>query len=107
MCLFIYIALPVITIHPNDNGDIIVTEESNVTLQCKATGEGTLNYQWIKVLGPSHKVNLRNKDTNLTIFNVTTNDTGQYYCEVDNGGTSVSSMRVQVVIGSKLRKINY
>ena len=103
---FVYIALPVITTHPNDNGTITVLEGSNVTLRCEATGEGTLNYQWIRVSGPSPGVYLKNKGTNLTISDVTVNDTGEYYCKVDNGGTSVSSMGVHVIVKSKLHKIN-
>ena len=95
-----------VTIYPNDNGSVLVPEESNVTLRCEATGEGTFSYQWIRVLEPSSEVDLKNEDSNLAIINVTNNDTGLYYCEVDIGGTSVSSMRVQVVVRSKLHKIN-
>ena len=106
-CVYSFmIALPVVTIHPNVNGSIIVPEDSNVTLRCEAIGEGTLNYQWIGVSGPSREVYLSNQDTYLTISNITVNDTGEYYCKVDNGGTSVSSMGVQVVVRSKLHKIN-
>ena len=98
--IWVYIALPVVSIHPNEN--ITIPEESNVTLWCEATGEGTLNYQWIRVSQPSSEVDLKNKETNLTIFNVTVNDTGEYFCKVDNGGTSVSSVGVQVIVKSKL-----
>ena len=104
---FVFIALPLVIIHPNGNGSITVLEESNVTLRCEATREGTLNYQWIRVSGPSPGVYLKNKDTNLTISNITVNDTGEYYCEVDNGGTSVSSMGVHVIVKSKLHKIKW
>ena len=98
----IIIALPVITRHPNNNGNIIVAEGSDVTLKCTATGNGTLNYQWRRVSGslPSN-TRVRNGQT-LIIRNIAVSDSGQYYCEVDNGGDSVSSMRVQVTARSKL-----
>ena len=100
---FLVIALPVITKHPNDNGNITVAEGSDVTLKCRATGDRTLNYQWRRVSGslPSN-VRRGKKGQTLTIHNTSANDSGQYYCEVDNGGDSVSSMRVQVIVKSKL-----
>ena len=100
--LLFTIALPVITRHPNSNGPITVAEDSDVRLTCEATGEGTLNYHWKKVSGslPS-SATMRRKQT-LIIRNIVVKDSGQYYCEVDNGGRSVSSMRVQVTARSKL-----
>lgn len=94
------IALPVITVHPNHNGNITVAEGSYVTLLCEATGEGTLNYQWYSESLP--EVLLQNKtDGHLVISNITINDGGEYYCKVDNGGRCVSSMGVQVSVKSK------
>ena len=92
-----------ITTHPNSNGTITVTEESNVRLRCEATGNGTLNYQWRRVSGslPSN-VRMSNGGQTLTIRNIAVNDSGQYYCEVNNGRDSVSSMRVQVTAKSEL-----
>ena len=102
-----YTALPVITTHPNKNGPITVAEGSNVTLKCKATGNGTLNYQWRKVSGslPS-SARRRNNGQILTIRNIAVIDSGEYYCEVDNGGQNVSSLRVQVTARSELLTIN-
>ena len=100
------IALPVITIQPNSNGDIIVVEGNSVTLWCKAIGGGTLNYQWTRVSESLPEVVLQNTaDTHLMISNITVNDTGKYYCKVDNGGTCVSSMRVQVLVKSKHKNL--
>ena len=105
-CPFVSIALPEITIQPNSNGDITVAEGSNVTLWCEAIGEGTLNYQWIRVSESLLEVVLHDMaDTHLVISNITVNNIGEYYCKVDNGGTHVSSMRVQVLVKSKLHKI--
>ena len=100
---FVSIALPEIIIHPNSNGDITVAEGSIVILWCEATGGGTLNYQWIRVSESLPEVVLHN--TPLVIFDITVNDIGEYYCKVDNGGIHVSSMRVQVLVKSKLHKI--
>ena len=100
--MLIATALPVITTHPNNNGNITVAEGSNVTLKCKATGNGILKYRWRRVSGslPS-SVRMSNEGQTLTIRNIAVSDSGQYYCEVDNGGDSVSSMRVQVTARSE------
>ena len=82
--------------HPSINGSITVPEGANVVLTCEATGEGTLNYQWKRVSGSLVKVIRGNTD--LIISNVTVNDTGVYYCSVNNGGTNVSSKGVQVIV---------
>ena len=89
-----------ITTHPNNNGPITVVEGSNVMLRCEATGNGTLNYQWRRVSGSLPNVRGKNSKT-LTIRNIAVSDSGQYYCEVDNGGDIVSSMRVQVTARSE------
>ena len=91
-----------ITTHPNNNGPITIAEGSNVMLRCEATGNGGLNYQWRRVSGslPS-SARTSNGGQTFTIHNITVDDSGEYYCEVDNGGESVSSMRVQVTARSK------
>ena len=100
--MLITTALPVITTHPNNNGPITIAEGSNVVLRCEATGNGRLNYQWRRISGslPSSARTSNGRQT-LTIHNITVRDSGQYYCEVDNGGDSVSSMRVQVTARSE------
>ena len=92
-----------ITRHPNDNGNITVAEGSNVTLRCRATGNGTLNYQWRRVSGslPSSATR-NNRGRNLSIRNIAISDGGEYYCEVNDDEGSVSSMRVQVTARSEL-----
>ena len=92
-----------VTIHPSDDKPITVAEGENVTLRCEADGDGTLNYEWRRVSG-SLPNNVKRKDggKNLTIHNITVTDSGQYYCEVDNGGDSESSGRVQIIVKSKL-----
>ena len=49
--LVITTAFPVITLHPNENGNITVAEDSDVVLRCKATGDEPSNYQWMRVSG--------------------------------------------------------
>ena len=89
-----------VTIYPSGDKPITIAEGSNVTLSCTATGDGTLNYQWKRSSGSL----ITNIDggKNLIIHNVTVSDSGRYYCEVDNGGISVSSKKVKVTIKSEL-----
>ena len=93
-------ALPRIT---TQLSPITVAEGSDVVLRCEATGEGTLNYQWRRLSGslPNY-VRLSDNNQNLTIRRISTDDNGEYYCEVDNGGTSVQSNRVQVTAKGQL-----
>ena len=75
-----------------------------MTLRCEAAGDGTLNYQWKRVSGSSPKnavITNINGGKILIIHNITVSDSGQYYCEVDNGGSGVSSSRVQVKVKSE------
>ena len=98
----LHIALSVITMGNNSNGLVTVAEGSDVTLRCEVTGGRTLNYQWRRVSGSlPNNVIMSNGGKILTIRNIAVKDSGQYYCEVDNGGDSVSSMRVQVTTRSK------
>ena len=93
-------ALPRIT---TQLSPITVAEGSDVVLRCEATGEGTLNYQWRRMSGSLHNnVRLSDNNQNLTIRRISTDDNGEYYCEVDNGGTSVQSNRVQVTAKGQL-----
>ena len=95
-----YIDLPIVTIHPST--PITVAEGENVTLRCKADGDGSLNYEWGRKSGSLPDNTKRSADgKKLIISNITVSDTGKYYCEVDNGGSSVSSTRVQVMVKSK------
>ena len=96
-------ALPVISVQPNENGPITVAEGSNVVLRCRATGNGSLTYQWMRVSRSLPK-NAR-PNTNgqkLTIRNIAVSDSGQYYCNVSNNEGSVSSIKVNVTVISKL-----
>ena len=66
---------------------------------CKATGSGTLDYEWMRLSKQlSDTTSITDGGQTLTIGNIAVSDSGQYYCVVDNGGNSVSSMRVQVTV---------
>ena len=101
-CLSVFAtAAPVITTHPNREGNITVAEGGNVTLICRATGGELLTYQWMRVSGSLPKsIKISNKGRRLTIHNITVSDSGQYYCNVGDSKGSVSSMRVQVIVRS-------
>lgn len=96
-------AVPVITVHPNNNGPITVPEGKDVVLRCKATGRGTLNYQWRKASGKLPKHSKSNEGQTLTLHNLASGGNGQYYCEVDNGRIKVTSQKVQVTAKSQLQ----
>ena len=94
-----YIAFLEITVDPES---ITVAEGSNVTLTCEATGNGTLNYQWMKESGLLPMNSLSNDGQTLTLRNIAVDDSGQYYCAVDNGEENNTSEGVQVTVRSQL-----
>ena len=57
-----------IIMHPGGNEPITIAEGENVTLRCKATGDGTLNYQWKRVSGSLSKYTDINGGKILTIY---------------------------------------
>ena len=81
-----------ITTHPNNDGPITVSEGSNIVLRCKATG----------VSGALPKNSVSNGGRTLTLHNLASDDSGQYYCEVDNRRSKVTSNKVQVTVKSQL-----
>ena len=90
-----------VTIHPNMS--ITKAEGENVTLRCEANGDGTLNYEWRRVSGSLPNNAKRSAGGKILIIqNITIGNSGRYYCEVDNGGSSVPTTRVQVTVKSKL-----
>ena len=93
-------ALPNITVHPNEKGPITVAEGSDVVLKCRAVSDGNVDYQWMRMSRPLPKNTKRsNNGRRLTIHNITVSDSGQYYCIVSDNEGSVS-MKVQVTVKS-------
>ena len=77
---------PPVLSHPSHDNQIPLRKPLKVTLQCTATGDGSLNYYWE-----------RNDSGNwITVDNnnrtsYTTGNTGQYRCNVTNEVGSVVS----------------
>ena len=92
-----YTALLEITMDPES---ITVAENSNVTLTCKATGNGTLNYRWMKESGILPMNSISNSGQTLTLHNIRVDDSGQYYCEVDDREETDTSERAEVTVRS-------
>ena len=93
----------VITMGNINSGNITVAEGSNVTLRCEATVDVTMSYEWKRESGSLREVNVMGNNTqNLTIYNINTQNSGQYYCQVVIGGETIRSMSVQVTARSKL-----
>ncbi|XP_069041638.1 B-cell receptor CD22-like [Lepisosteus oculatus] len=70
-----------------------ITEGSSVTLTCSSTANPPVkNYTWFKIngTGPLYK------GANYTIINISSADSGQYYCEAQNEFGSNSSAAVTV-----------
>ena len=91
-----------VNIYPSGDKPITVAEGENVTLRCEADGDGPINYEWRRASGSLPNNVKRNGRNILTIQSITVNDSGYYYCEVNNGGSGVPSDRVQVIVKSKL-----
>ena len=88
-----------ITTDTNNNAPFIVAQGINLVLKCRVTGNGPLNYEWMRVSKQLPDTTaVTDEGQTLTIGNIAVSDRGQYYCEVDNGGNSVSSRRVQVTV---------
>ena len=92
-------ALPKITKHPSN---ATVAEGTGVVLRCKAIGNGTLTYQWMKESGSLPMNSISNGGKTLTMRSITVDGSGQYFCKVDNGGDKVTSRRAQVTVRSQL-----
>jgi len=75
-------------IHPVVPGD-------NVTLNCSATGDTPLTYQWT-MEGNDTTINTDTSTGILTLINITGNQFGTYICNVSNAlGDGVSNIVVQ------------
>ena len=70
------------------------TEGDNVTFTCNATGNPAPTFRWTKnasVLTTSSRIRLSSDGKQLTLTNVTREDSGQYVCEATNNVRTVPS----------------
>ena len=63
---------------------------------------GTQQYLWKKGTDLIPEKKLTRRGRKLTITNVTVSDSGQYHCEVNVNGKTVSSPEIQVTVKSEL-----
>ena len=77
--------------HPQNVTQI---EGSNVSFTCNATGNPAPTFRWTKngsVLKMGSRISFSSDSKQLTITNVTREDSGQYVCEATNNVRTVPS----------------
>ena len=77
--------------HPQNETKI---EGDNVSFTCNATGNPAPIFRWTKngsVLTTGSRISLSSDGKQLTLTNVTREDSGQYVCEATNNVTTVPS----------------
>ena len=85
-------------------------EGDNVTFTCNATGNSAPTFNWTKdgsVLTTGSKISLSSDGKQLTITNVTREDSGQYVCEATNNVTTVQSNSATLNVKCKITYYNY
>ena len=86
------------------------TEGDNVTFTCNATGNPAPTFNWTKdgsVLTAGSRISLSPDRKQLTITNVTREDSGQYVCEATNNVTTVQSNSATLNVKCKIFYYNY
>ena len=87
---------------------VIAYENTAASLICEAEGSGPIMYQWSKVNGEISDGRTKGINTSvLTIYPVTEQDEGEYYCVVSNEGadgkvSSDRSQRAMITVYGKL-----
>ena len=86
------------------------TEGDNVTFTCNATGNPAPTFRWTKigsVLTTGSRISLSLHGKQLTITNVTREDSGQYVCEATNIVRTVPSDSATLNVQCKITCYNY
>ena len=93
--------------HPQNATQI---EGSNVSFTCNATGNPAPTFRWTKngsVLTNGSRISLSSGGKQLTLTNVTREDSGQYVCEATNNVTTVPSDSATLNVQCKITYYNY
>ena len=93
--------------HPQNQTKI---EGDDVTFNCNATGNSAPTFQWTKdgsVLTTCSRISFSSDSKQLTITNVTREDSGQYVCEATNNVTTVQSDPATLNVQCKITYYNY
>ena len=89
--------------HPQNATKI---EGDNVTFTCNATGNPAPTFRWTRN-GSVLTTGLSLDGKQLTITNVTREDSGQYVCEATNNVTTVASDSATLNVKCKITYYNY
>ena len=93
--------------HPQNATQI---EGGNVTFTCNATGNPAPSFRWTKI-GPAlltgSRISLSSDGKQLTLTNVTREDSGQYVCEATNNVRTVPSDSATLNVKCKITFYKY
>ena len=92
--------------HPQNATQI---EGGNVFFTCNATGNPAPTFRWTKngsVLTTGSRISLSSDNKQLTLTNVTREDSGQYVCEATNNVETVPSDSATLNVKCKITFIN-
>ena len=94
---------PEFSVHPQNATKI---EGDNVTFTCNATGNPAPTFRWTRN-GSVLTTGLSLDGKQLTITNVTREDSGQYVCEATNNVTTVPSNSATLNVQCKITYYNF
>ena len=98
---------PEFSVHPQNATQI---EGGNVTFTCNATGNPAPTFRWTKngsVLTTGSRISLSLDGKQLTLTNVTREDSGQYVCEATNNVRTVPSDSATLNVKCKITFYKY